>query len=384
MNFCNRCGNKLESDMKFCPKCGNNLVVINQSTTNNTISNKKYIQLGLGIGFGIIFLTVIFVVVISGKNDNYYFGDNAYNEKENIAQTNNNNTSKGKYSTVIVTDNLYEGVEINNLASAKELIVKDSVDQKNQCPNEIKEIENDIISKYGVTAVNLCEMDLDFAREIENVFKKVYEEFPSIRGYITNLTLTNAPISSNYIAAFGPQLFATSDTTSDFPVSFKTQLLLNTTYFLNPDRLQASVTNGSKSGHFPPNATIYSPVAHELGHYISFIALMKHYETSSVTWVDYDKAYDLNYILSDFSKGDYSLEMITEAYEKYKKDHGTSLSLDQWRETVSSYAVAVDNSGKYIYDETIAESFHDVYLNGDNAADASKYIVAVLKQRVGS
>ena len=76
--------------------------------------------------------------------------------------------------------------------------------------------------------------------------------------------------------------------------------------------------------------------------------------------------------------------MIQEAYNNYKKDTNTSLTLDEWRATISSYAVAKDNSGDYIYDETIAEGFHDVYLNGDNAKDASKYVVDVLKKKLES
>ena len=74
--------------------------------------------------------------------------------------------------------------------------------------------------------------------------------------------------------------------------------------------------------------------------------------------------------------------MITAAYNRYKKEKGTNLSLDQWRATISKYAMAKDNYGNYIYDETIAEAFHDVYLNGTNAKDASKYIVAELKERI--
>ena len=62
----------------------------------------------------------------------------------------------------------------------------------------------------------------------------------------------------------------------------------------------------------------------------------------------------------------------------------SKIGFDEWRATISKYAVTKDNSGKYLYDETIAESFHDVYVNGDNAVDASKYIVAVLKSRLGS
>ena len=60
------------------------------------------------------------------------------------------------------------------------------------------------------------------------------------------------------------------------------------------------------------------------------------------------------------------------------------MTMDEWRGTISKYALAKDNSGNYIYDETIAESFHDVYLNGDNAKDASKYVIKVLKSKLGS
>ena len=53
-------------------------------------------------------------------------------------------------------------------------------------------------------------------------------------------------------------------------------------------------------------------------------------------------------------------------------------SFDDFRSSISGYAMAKDNSGNYIYDETIAEAFHDVYINGDLAKPASNYIVKVL------
>ena len=96
-----------------------------------------------------------------------------------------------------------------------------------------------------------------------------------------------------------------------------------------------------------------------------------------------DQNVDAFYSLyNDFGKGDFSLSMIKEAYENYKKDTNTTLSFDDWRGTISQYALAKDNDGNYIYDETVAESFHDVYLNGDKAADASKYVIAVLKKKL--
>ena len=85
-----------------------------------------------------------------------------------------------------------------------------------------------------------------------------------------------------------------------------------------------------------------------------------------------------------YAKGEFSLLMIEEAYNNYKKDTNTTLTIDEWRATISNYAVARDQNGEYIYDETIAEAFHDVYLNGDNAKEASKYIISVLKKHLES
>ena len=228
-------------------------------------------------------------------------------------------------------------------------------------------------------------MDVDFAREIGYVIKTIYDEYPSARGFITNLSLANVSMSDGYIAAFMPVFnFATSDTSSTYPWIIKTQVLLNTSYFLNKERLEASVTDGSNVGHFPPNATLYSPVAHEFGHYLSFLALMKNHRLNSILLVDSKNVNDFYEVYSDFGEGNFSLQMINEAYENYKNDTNTTLTLDEWRGTISKYALAKDNKGNYIWDETIAEAFHDVYLNKDSAKDASKYVVKVLKSKLGS
>ena len=240
-----------------------------------------------------------------------------------------------------------------------------------------------LIKKYGLTAVNLCEVDTGFAKEISNVFKKIYSEYPEARGYLTNLSLANVKITEGYIAAFMPVfIFATSNSDNQYPAIIKTQILLNSSYFLNKERLNNSVTSGSKTGHFPKNATMYSPVAHELGHYLSFLAMMKSYNMESILLIDNNKVYDLNQLIEDFSEGNHSLKMINEAYEKYKKDTKDNIEFDKWRATISGYAVAKKNNGQYIYDETIAESFHDVYLNGNKASTASKYIINVLKEKL--
>ena len=109
---------------------------------------------------------------------------------------------------------------------------------------------------------------------------------------------------------------------------------------------------------------------------------MKSYDLESILLVDSKNVNAFYDVYGDFAKGDFSFLMIEEAYEKCKKEKNIVLSIDEWRATISSYAVAKDNSGDYIYDETIAEAFHDVYLNGDNAKEASKYVVSVLKGKL--
>ena len=376
--FCNKCGNRLDENSFYCNKCGNHLETNIVPNKQLSLKTKRNIYIGTAAALVLVVFTIF---VFNRFTNDYYFSDDSY-EKE-VVQV-KNTTKTGKYQTSIIYDNTYSGVDVKNVQDANKLIVKDSVTQKDKCSRDIKTIEDNIINKYGITAVNLCEMNVDFAREIGKVFEKIYKEFPKARGYLTNMTLVNAKMSDGYIAAFMPVFtFATSSSTSTYPWVIKTQLLLNTTYFLNKDRLESSMNGSSSTGHFPPNSTIYSPIAHELGHYLSFLAMMDSYDLDHILLVDDSNMTPFYKLYEDFGRGDYSLKMIKEAYEKYIKDTGKTISLDAFRGTISKYAVTKDNDGKYIYDETIAEAFHDTYLNGSSAKDASKYIVSVLKEKLG-
>ena len=63
--------------------------------------------------------------------------------------------------------------------------------------------------------------------------------------------------------------------------------------------------------------------------------------------------------------------------------YGEITSYD-FRSSISKYAVFIDENKKYVYDETIAEAFHDYYINGEQAAKASLEIVKVLKTKLGA
>lgn len=403
--FCNKCGNEVNQNQEFCNKCGNRLIYntptneerYNANDDYNINVNKNIKNTSIIIPILITILIIVLIIgvfiyfIISNNNkNNYYFSDSNLENKDieqtsNIQPSTSSGSKTGKYSTAIITDNVYSGISVKSIDDARNLINQDSINQKkSNYPKEILNIENEIISKYSIIAVNLKEMDVEFAKELKNVIKKIYEDYPGTRGYLTNLTLTNLDMSqSGVIALFMPIFtFGTSNTSTTRPWVIKTQVQLNAKYFLNPERINVAIETSSKAGHFPKNATKYSPVAHEFGHYLSFIALLNHYSTNSILVIQDNQLQNYYDIYKDFRNGTFSKKMLEEAYQNYLSSN-QNIGFDEWRGQISGYALARDTTGAYIYDETVAEAFHDVYLNGNNANIASKYIVEVLKKYIG-
>lgn len=346
----------------------------------------------------ILWIGVVYYLV-SNPELSYYFHEN---EKDIVRETSGNTTVdeelikyegtsksgqkgvKGKEGvTSIIYDNQYlKQFDIKDEATVYRLISTDSVKQKKSCSSNITKIENEIITNYGITAVNFCEMDEGFALELKDVIKYIYNNYPSARNYLTNITLANVEPGVTYMAAFMPVFtFATSSSNTGYPVGVKSQIILNAAYFLNKSKINSSVSYGAKTGYFPKNATRSSSVAHEFGHYLSYIALLNHYNSHRLVFVKANQSKLLYDIYQDFNEGSYTYDLLVEAYNEYHKVH-TNTSFDDFRASISKYAMAKDTSGKYIYDETVAEAFHDVYLNGNNAEEASKYIVDILVSKI--
>ena len=338
---------------------------------------------------------VAIVVLISSSNNSFYFSqnqsftstavdDDAFTDYRGVSKSGQTGGSSSEGYTSVVYDNQYLAqFTIRTEQDVYNLISTDSKKQKANCPNNIKEIEETIVNNYGITAVNLCEMDEDFALELVSVVKYIYQEFPNARNYLTNLTLANVGDENSFIAAFMPIFtFSTSNSTSGYPVATKTQIILNAKYFLNNEKIKNSVSYGSKSGYFPPNATRSSTVAHEFGHYLSYVALLNYYETDQLNYVRATETSLLYDVYDDFNAGNFSKILLEEAFDDYVAETGSTESFYEFRASISQYAIAKDSSGLYIYDETIAEAFHDYYLNGSNAKPASLAIVEVLKSKL--
>lgn len=309
--------------------------------------------------------------------------DSSNNKKKNNTNNKKNNSSKNNASksntgvTSIKYDNKYEGKTLNSANDVYNFIKSDSENQKANCPSNVVAIENSIISNYGIKAVNFCEMDVSLASDLSSVVGYIYNYYPGARGNLTNLTIANIGENESFMAAFMPMFtFVTSNTNNKYPIGVKTEIVLNAKYFLNTSKLDSSVKYGVDTNYFPPNATKSSTVAHEFGHYLSYVALLNHYGASSFVFTKASNVKMLYAVYDDYDVGNFSYEVVKEAYDNYSGN----LNFDQFRASISKYAIAKDANGNYIYDETIAEAFHDCYLNGNSAQIASRLIMQSLKK----
>jgi len=397
---CLKCNQELIPQAQYCGYCGN---PVNKSKFNKMVTYFKKYALYLALTCAVIFFAYAFFryysylkyatkeeILAGSSSINHSGGPNVINdpnenEEEEIDPilAYDEYETKNLGETYIDFDNTYKGLKITSKANAQEKIVNDSQKEKHNCANpDTLAIENDIIAKYGILGVNLCEMDVSEAQELEKVVAKIYAEFPQARTSLTNLTLTNAK-GQNYIAIFyGVFPFATSKNYGSYPVIYKTIIGLNSAYYLNLPILIRDVEISSASGHFPPNATPYSPLAHEFGHYLSFLVQCRNYNLKELFYFDGRQEDGLYDLIMDWNQGVGSQAIIEEARKNYIALYGEINSYD-FRSSISKYAVFIDENKNYVYDETIAEAFHDYYINGEQAAKASLEIVKVLKTKLG-
>lgn len=372
--FCEKCGQPYNNNIG-CPNCNVNVY----SAQKN---NKNQLIVGTCLACCLLIVTVVYILLSNKNNSDVYFSDdNNINSSGNtttpVEVTNDNNKKNGV--TAIQYDNKYFLTTVTTESAILDKVEEDSESQKTSCAKEIIEIEKRISTNYQIDAVNLCELDTEFALELEKVIKYIYDEYTTARGYLMHISLGNYQGEST-IAFFQWMALFTSSSKDDL-MGYKSRIILNSSYYLNKSKFKQAVLNSVASGHFPKNASIYSPLAHEFAHYLSFIATNKYYNTEPRMILDPNDTTASYYLaILDFIRGDHSKRMCLEAYENYKLKTSTTISFDEFRGSISGYALAKDSAGNYIYDETIAEAFHDVYLNGENAKDASKEIVSVLRK----
>lgn len=384
--FCRNCGKQLAPQGSFCNNCGFNNQVINNPTIPNNQNKKnttRLIAYGMG-GVSIFLFTIIIMILVTGNSsvnissDDYTVDSNENCQANNTCNNTPNTITYGDFKTVIEHE-----TGLNEIAYSKvdaiSLIEKYAKQQEETCyksnskqATEIKKIENEIKNKYGISAVNLCELNLDFARESEKVLGKIYSEFPMLRNKIVNLTIGNFTGDSKTSTAYF-MVMPFSPISQKYPLTLKTMIGLNTRDYLNLDRFKITMERSVQAEHFPSNATIYSPLAHEYGHYLVDLVRLAEIGLQDTIIMDSTNENKIIEYFNAFRDDKYDEIMVREAYNNYQSKYNDNITIDQFKRSISIYATTK-------YGETMAEAFHDYYLNGNNASKASLEIMEVLKK----
>ena len=383
---CNHCKAEIENDDNFCWNCGHwtthGYLFFKQDPKNIEMLNgnavKQHNRMGslmtlMMLGFILFFA----MMLIQGKD---MFKPVFYLKKQILSYKYGYNVSLMK------TDNIYKEIQINSIEDAYKIIEEDISHQDWQCRNnwDVWFIESSLMEDYDIKSVNFCDVNLEETRKIENTIRKVYTLFPNIKRYLTNITITNAKTTSEYVAYFQAinQFVNSSEDINSFNKVNKTQILLNSYYFLNEEKLKLSIANEVGDNWYVKDATWESTIAHEFGHYITFVALLKSNNIDNVVFVTPTNINDINSIIEKTNSGIFANEIVTTAYENYKRNNKLDISLNDFASQISEYACSKNKDGNLLSEETIAEAVHDYYLHQNNATKSSLEIIKVLKEKL--
>lgn len=386
MKNCIHCNAEIEHDDNFCFSCGN-ITPRGYSYFNNNEKNLKILNgnavkqmnqtITLFTVTTILITTFAILIGLRGQNILKPF---IYLEKQIFRH------QYGYDTSLIVNNNQYNKIIINNIEQANKQIKKDTEDQKWKCKNNIDVyyIEQKLSTTYQITSVNFCDISTIEATKINKIIEKFFMLFPETKGYLNHIAITNPNNKEDYIAYFQPiyQFVNSNEDISNYNKVNKTQILLNSYYFLNETILSSNIEDIVGEDWYVKDVTWESLIVHELGHYITFVALLKENNIDNITLITKENEFQFNYILNDINSGNFSKQLVNEALENYHTKYN-NIDIENFTLSISKYAGSKNESGELIYDEAIAEAVHDYYLHGEKAKVNSLEIISVLKKKIG-
>lgn len=382
---CLNCNNIVDENDNFCFKCGH-WTTKGYHFFEDKKNIKKYLKGKAlkqrnrmsSIFFLVTFMAVLLIIITSTKKMGI-FKPFVYLKKEVL-------TRKYGYDiSIIDTNKYYEKKVVNDLYDAGTLIKEDSEKQKWMCKNEREKakLESSLEEKYDIKTVNFCDISTDTVQKITKIIEGIYDKFPSIKGVLTNISIANADEKNDYIALFQGinQFVNNNEDINEFNKVNKTQILLNSYYFLNDDTLNKNLSDLT-SARYVKGADFYSLIAHEFGHLISFKIILNKYNLDSVALVTKENENIINQIKNEYSRGTYAGQIVRKALENYNFKNSVELSEIEFASKISAYAGNLDASNNIIYDEVIAEAVHDYYLHDNMSSMASLEIINILKEQL--
>ena len=376
----------VETDDNFCWNCGHwtarGYNFLKDETNRKMIENGKVIKQNLKVGVlvSLLLIGIITFIIMYSIQGKELFLPFKYLKKQV------DNMVYGYNTSIIKTDNKYNKVSINDYNDAINIIKKDFNEQAYICDQdlELSQIEYEIETNYAIPKVSFCDIKIEEAQKIKRVIDDMYTLFPNIKGGLTNITITNANTNSEYIARFQPmyQFVNINDDINDYNKVNKTQILLNSYYFLNDKMLEQPITSVVEDNWYVKDATWESTIAHELGHYVSFVIYLKEHNLNNITFITKSNYEKIDNLLKEFESNNFSLNIVKDALSNYNSKNNTNLDLIEFAKTISTYAGTTDKNNELIADETIAEAVHDYYLHKNNMQKSSYEIITILKSRL--
>ncbi|MDE6434724.1 MAG: hypothetical protein K2L07_10920 [Lachnospiraceae bacterium] len=286
-------------------------------------------------------------------------------------------TLKKGLTTVVEYDKIYNAY-VNTEEDAKQAIIDYGIEQRTKYSNpDVENIELQMEKEFDILAVNLGEIDYQTATEIYDAFVYMYQTYPQMQGRLTNLTIGN--LNMNYTALTTRKEFIINGEFGKIPFVVKREIVLGAAKFLRRDRLLESCREQVDYGYWPENANISSIVVHELGHQLLDIYVAKYYGFEGFYVTEENEDAYWKYSSDALKVNQYVVHMLLQkAYGQWLVNNEGSES--EFRASISGYAEGIQLDGGISYTETVAEAVTDVYLNGENAAEASKMIVKELEK----
>lgn len=371
---CIKCNEELESDDNYCPTCGE-LTPHGYLYFKDNANPIKRKDSNIGSLFTLTALVVIIFIIITSISGKDIFKPYIAIKKELYS------IKYGYKVSLMNTTNKYNNKIINTQEEAKELIKEDLAGTSWQCKKntQVQIIEKEISENYNIPSVNLCDVDTEEASKIKEVIDKTYKLFPNIKDYLTNITITNANKDEDFIAYFEPLYTFVNENNSieEYNKINKTQILLNSYYFLNKNILN----KGLKENWYPKDATYETLISHELGHYITYVTLLKENNIKDLTLVTKDNAQDYQKIKNILDSQTYAKEIVKTSLNNYNTNNNTTITKEEFVSQISNYASQKIN-GEFNYDEVIAEAIHDYYLHEEKSSQSTIEIIKIIKERL--
>ncbi len=204
-------------------------------------------------------------------------------------------------------------------------------------------LEKEVKSNYNISKAKLNGIDRQALINILNNMKKVYNDFPQIKGKIKQIESIEHPNGGMNIE---PDL-----------EDGKYTMQINRKFFYSETTIQKQYEKDVEAGFHPKGTTYKDMGNHELGHMVTAEIIKSRYKDGKA-------------IIFDWNNEITTKEVIKKSFNNL--GISDKLTQDILRNNISKYAVSN-------YSETIGEAFADYYTNKEKAKTISKEIIKVMK-----